>query len=56
MNSFEKPLPMAYFSGHKDSGVGGEWGRQGLLSYCYTQSLHVYKDNVLTAAEALVLP
>lgn len=47
LNSFEKPLPMAYFSGHKESGVGGEWGKQGLLSYVNTQSLHIYKDPVL---------
>ncbi|KIV98380.1 uncharacterized protein PV09_09785, partial [Verruconis gallopava] len=33
INSFEKPLPIAYFSGHRESGIGGEWGKQGLLSY-----------------------
>jgi hypothetical protein len=27
----------------KDSGLGGEMGKQGLLSYCYTQSLHFSK-------------
>ncbi|KAJ6112112.1 hypothetical protein N7523_008173 [Penicillium sp. IBT 18751x] len=43
INSSEKPSPVAYFSGHKQSGIGGEWGRQGLLSYCNTQSIHIYK-------------
>jgi acyl-CoA reductase-like NAD-dependent aldehyde dehydrogenase len=37
---------MAYFSGHKESGIGGEWGKQGLLSYVNTQSLHMYKELV----------
>ncbi|KAL3451469.1 aldehyde dehydrogenase domain-containing protein [Aspergillus insuetus] len=44
INSFEKPHPAGYFSGHKKSGIGGEWGRQGLLSYCNTQTIHVYKS------------
>ncbi|KAE8327214.1 Aldehyde/histidinol dehydrogenase [Aspergillus sergii] len=43
INSYEKPNPVGYFSGHKQSGIGGEWGRQGLLSYCNTQILHIYK-------------
>lgn len=43
INSSEKPSPFGYFSGHKQSGIGGEWGRQGLLSYCNTQSIHIYK-------------
>ncbi|KAL4810629.1 aldehyde dehydrogenase domain-containing protein [Aspergillus unguis] len=43
INSSEKPHPAGYFSGHKQSGIGGEWGKQGLLSYCNTQSIHVYK-------------
>ncbi|KAJ5120108.1 hypothetical protein N7448_010777 [Penicillium atrosanguineum] len=43
INSSEKPNPAAYFSGHKQSGIGGERGRQGLLSYCNTQSIHIYK-------------
>jgi acyl-CoA reductase-like NAD-dependent aldehyde dehydrogenase len=29
INSFTKPIPQAYFSGHKESGIGGEWGNQG---------------------------
>jgi acyl-CoA reductase-like NAD-dependent aldehyde dehydrogenase len=43
INSFEIPNPYGYFSGWKQSGVGGEWGTQGLLSYCQTRVLHYYK-------------
>jgi acyl-CoA reductase-like NAD-dependent aldehyde dehydrogenase len=43
INQSERPNPVAYFSGFKDSGFGGEMGKQGLLSYCYTQSLHIAK-------------
>ncbi|KAL2062743.1 hypothetical protein VTL71DRAFT_5815 [Oculimacula yallundae] len=44
INSFGKPLPQGYFSGHKESGMGGELGRHGLLSYCNAKSIHHYKD------------
>lgn len=43
INHYERPHPAGYFSGHKQSGIGGEWGKRGLLSYCNTQSLHFYK-------------
>ncbi|KAK0387433.1 hypothetical protein NLU13_5745 [Sarocladium strictum] len=43
INSFEIPNPHGYFSGWKQSGVGGEWGTQGLLSYSQTRVLHYYK-------------
>lgn len=43
INMPEMPHPGAYFSGQKDSGHGGEMGKQGLLSYCYTQSLQFAK-------------
>ncbi|KAM6524522.1 hypothetical protein FALCPG4_010132 [Fusarium falciforme] len=46
INSFEKPLPQAYLAGHKESGVGGEWGRHGLLSFCNPQIFHYYKSPV----------
>lgn len=46
LNSFPKPLPMAYFGGRKDSGVGGEWGREGLFTFCNTQSVHMYKNHL----------
>jgi acyl-CoA reductase-like NAD-dependent aldehyde dehydrogenase len=29
VNSWVKPIPQAFFSGHKESGVGGEWGNTG---------------------------
>ncbi|KAL2783256.1 aldehyde dehydrogenase [Aspergillus keveii] len=42
INNFEVPSPYGYFSGWKQSGVGGEWGRQGLRSYCHTQTIQFY--------------
>jgi acyl-CoA reductase-like NAD-dependent aldehyde dehydrogenase len=46
INSFEKPLPQGYLSGHKESGLGGEWGRKGLLSYCKSKVTHLYKSKI----------
>lgn len=43
INTPELPNPNAFFAGMKDSGIGGEMGKQGLLSYCYTQSIHFSK-------------
>ncbi|KAK4141163.1 aldehyde dehydrogenase [Dichotomopilus funicola] len=43
INIFERPNYGAYFSGIKDSGFGGEMGKQGLLSYAYTKCLHFAK-------------
>lgn len=43
INMSEMPNPGAYFSGFKNSGLGGEMGKQGLLSYCYTQSIQFAK-------------
>ncbi|KAK0732680.1 aldehyde dehydrogenase domain-containing protein [Apiosordaria backusii] len=43
INQSERPNFAAYFSGIKDSGFGGEMGRQGLLSYAYTKCLHFTK-------------
>ncbi|KAH7161063.1 aldehyde dehydrogenase domain-containing protein [Dactylonectria macrodidyma] len=43
INSFEIPSPHGYFSGWKQSGIGGEWGKQGLRSYSQTQTLQIYK-------------
>lgn len=34
INSWEKPTPQAFFGGHKESGIGGEWGKEGLKAYC----------------------
>ncbi|KAF3002316.1 hypothetical protein E8E14_004694 [Neopestalotiopsis sp. 37M] len=47
INSFEKPLPQAHLSGYKQSGVGGEWGREGLMAYCKPQVVHCYKAPVV---------
>ncbi|KAJ3535741.1 hypothetical protein NM208_g7014 [Fusarium decemcellulare] len=44
INSFEKPLPQAHLAGYKESGLGGEWGRRGLLAYCKPQVIHQYKS------------
>ncbi|KAF2401717.1 betaine aldehyde dehydrogenase 1 [Trichodelitschia bisporula] len=50
INSFTKPIPQAYFSGHKESGIGGEWGNQGVLSYCNAHAVHVYKKHYASSA------
>lgn len=46
INSHEKPDPRGHFTGHKESGIGGEWGVHGLYSYCNVQSIHQYKLDV----------
>ncbi|KAI9826488.1 MAG: hypothetical protein M1819_007337 [Sarea resinae] len=43
INSFEIPAAGTYFSGHKQSGIGGEGGKKGLLNYCNVKVLHVMK-------------
>lgn len=43
VNSPLRPDWRVYFSGHKESGIGGERGLQGLLAYCNAQAVHVYK-------------
>jgi len=43
INSWEKPTPQAFFSGHKESGIGGEWGQDGIKAYCNAHVMHVYK-------------
>jgi len=40
MNGWKRPLHEAYVSGYKQSGVGGEGGREGLLSYCNAHCFH----------------
>lgn len=37
------PMPTAFFSGHKQSGIGGEWGPLGLLGFCNAKTLHFGK-------------
>lgn len=46
INSFEKPLTQAVFAGHKESGLGGELGKHGLLAYMNPQVIHLYKTDV----------
>lgn len=36
--------PRAPFGGHKESGVGFEWGIGGLKSYCNVQTLYLKKQ------------
>ncbi|KAL2116513.1 hypothetical protein VTJ04DRAFT_8681 [Mycothermus thermophilus] len=43
INQAERPNYAAYFGGMKNSGFGGEMGKQGLLSYSYTKCLHFPK-------------
>ncbi|KAJ5512624.1 hypothetical protein N7463_002176 [Penicillium fimorum] len=43
VSSAEVPNPNGYMSGWKQSGIGGEWGNQGLLSYSLTQTIQLYK-------------
>ncbi|ODM22142.1 hypothetical protein SI65_02988 [Aspergillus cristatus] len=43
VNSFAKMTVRALFSGHKESGIGGEWGSTGVVHYCNVQVMHVFK-------------
>jgi acyl-CoA reductase-like NAD-dependent aldehyde dehydrogenase len=43
INMAERPHHAGFFSGQKLSGLGGEMGMQGLLSYCHTQSIQIAK-------------
>jgi acyl-CoA reductase-like NAD-dependent aldehyde dehydrogenase len=43
LNSWAKTTPRAMLSGHKESGIGGEWGSTGMLEYCNTQVVHTFK-------------
>lgn len=43
VNSIADVDPRAVFSGHKTSGLGGEYGMHALDSYTNTQSLFMYK-------------
>lgn len=46
INSFEKPVPEAYFNGLKQSGLGGEGSVKGVLAYCNQTVVQRYKRNV----------
>uniref|UniRef100_A0A8H7KA23 aldehyde dehydrogenase (NAD(+)) n=1 Tax=Bionectria ochroleuca TaxID=29856 RepID=A0A8H7KA23_BIOOC len=39
VNNHLELRPDAAFGGHKQSGLGAEWGQEGLKSYCNTQTL-----------------
>ncbi|CAG8020246.1 unnamed protein product [Penicillium nalgiovense] len=43
INSAEDPNPYGYLSGWKQSGIGGEWGNRGLMSYSHTQTIQLRK-------------
>lgn len=43
VNSHMELQPNAAFGGHKQSGIGAEWGVQGLKSYCNSQTLYLKK-------------
>jgi acyl-CoA reductase-like NAD-dependent aldehyde dehydrogenase len=43
INAHLEVAPTFPFGGHKESGIGSEWGVAGLKAYCNTQSLFVKK-------------
>lgn len=43
INSWGKPDPRGFFGGWKQSGIGGEYGIDGLKAYCNAQCMHTYK-------------
>lgn len=43
INGPARPDPRVPFSGHKQSGIGVEYGLAGLLEYCQIKSTFVYK-------------
>jgi acyl-CoA reductase-like NAD-dependent aldehyde dehydrogenase len=44
VNSHFDASPMAPFGGHKQSGIGVEWGLAGLLEYCNSQTQWLKKS------------
>jgi acyl-CoA reductase-like NAD-dependent aldehyde dehydrogenase len=43
VNTHFEPDPRVPFGGHKESGIGYEWGVGGLKSYCNSQTLYLKK-------------
>ncbi|KAM6529867.1 putative aldehyde dehydrogenase luc3 [Fusarium falciforme] len=43
INGPPQPDPRVPFGGHKQSGLGVEYGLQGLLSFCQTKAVYLYK-------------
>ncbi len=48
VNEFLHLSPFAPFGGHKQSGFGAEYGKEGLLEFTYPQVITVKKNNVPT--------
>lgn len=46
VNAHTALTPMATFGGHKQSGLGSEWGLDGMKSYCNPQTLFLAKSLV----------
>lgn len=44
VNSHLELNPKVPFGGHKESGVGHEWGLSGIKQFCNVQSLYLKKD------------
>jgi aldehyde dehydrogenase (NAD+) len=47
INEFMHLSPFAPFGGHKQSGFGAEYGKEGLKEFTYAQVITVKKDNVV---------
>lgn len=43
INGPSRPDPRVPFSGHKESGIGVEYGLMGLIEYCQVKSVVKYK-------------
>lgn len=43
INGPPQPDPCVPFGGHKQSGLGVEYGLEGLLSFCQTKSVYIYR-------------
>ncbi|PYH88410.1 aldehyde dehydrogenase [Aspergillus ellipticus CBS 707.79] len=43
INGAPKPNPEVPFGGHKQSGMGVEYGLEGLLGFCQIKAVHMYK-------------
>lgn len=43
INAHNEVSPLFPFGGYKESGIGSEWGVNGLKAYCYAQSLYLKK-------------
>lgn len=44
INSISAPSPDIFFPPTKESGTGGEWGKQGLKEMCSVQVKHIWKS------------